>query len=318
MDQHPIVITGASGFIGSWICEKIVDRYPACQVVGVARTLGHAARITRRNFAFIGGDLLSPDTYTKLPGRIEAVLHLAGDRRPNVPPSEFSHQCRANILATSLVADYAVGAKAKRLLYASSVYVYSGVRRMPFVEDDVPLPSVHLGATKLAGEALLASRARAGQFELLAFRIFTAYGPWSHPSQFIPEVIRKLSEAGPSARFAYPETGRDLVFVEDVAEAFVAGIEAQDVAGGAQVFNVGSGVSTSARRLVEMIARLLNAQKPIEFLQPPVIPADEQVSHQADVSKITRELGWQAQTALEDGLRRTVEAVRMKPVVSWR
>lgn len=78
-------------------------------------------------------DLLKPELRKKLPGRVGIIFHLAGKPHPQVPANQLSEQVEANIVMTSLIADYAVASRASAFLYASSAAVYSGVTRLPSV-----------------------------------------------------------------------------------------------------------------------------------------------------------------------------------------
>lgn len=312
MEPQAVVVTGASGFIGSWTCERLLRQHPAMRVIGVGRTKGRVAGVQDPRFAFIACDLLRPEQYARLPKRVDAVMHLAGDRRPRVELAELTSQCDANILMTSQVADYAARAGARRLVYASSVYLYAGQSRLPFREDDVRWPASHLGATKLAAEALLAARARLAGMPTTAFRIFTVYGPRASATQFMVEAIEKLAGPSPVARFGAPDAARDLVFVEDVAEALGTGLAAEQTSF-YEAYNVGTGIATTVQQLVNQLARLLKTEKPVEFA--PAVDGVPDV-HQADVRKIRERLGWQVRTSLEEGLRKTIDAFRARPSAS--
>jgi nucleoside-diphosphate-sugar epimerase len=314
MPASTIVITGASGFIGSTLAERLAARRPDCRIVGIARHPGPLATLVAPNVEWVAGDLLVPDATARWPRRAETVIHLAADKRPRVPPADSSRQVAVNVLGTSVVADYVAAAGARTVIFASSSAVYSGSCRVPFVEDDVPLPLEHLGATKLAAEGLLKARAMAGQFTAVALRLFTTYGPRSSPEQFIPEVIAKLLSADPVARFEYPDAERDFVFVEDVVTAFLAALELAPRAEPFEVFNIGSGQRVSVRVVVEMLQQLLGTQKPVRYAV--ASPGVMDPCHQADTHRAAARLGWRATVGLEEGLRRTIEALRPQDVAA--
>lgn len=297
-----VLVTGASGFIGSSFAEALADRFASSLVVGTGRSLRNLR--PRPNLEFIACDLLHARLRSVLPGRVDVVAHLAGDRRPHLQPLEFGQQMERNVVMTSAVADYAADAGAAAFLYASSVYVYSDRPTLPFSEDGLGLPVEHLGATKLAAEALLKARSHAGQFRTVALRIFTVYGPRSDPRQFVAEAIRKLTGEGTTAEFGPVDAERDFVFVEDVARAFIAAAEFAPRARPWEVFNVGSGVRTPVRLIVERLARIVGSDKTIRFAE--TAARSRSAPHQADISHAKRVLGWEPRVDLDEGLRRTV------------
>ena len=308
MSPRTIVVTGASGFLGSWVVPALAAAAPADRIVGIGRRSGPVPNAGVPNFDYRTVDLLASERWiSQLPGRADAVLHLAGDGRTSVNAPEWFAQQQANIALTSRVIDYAQAARAATVLYASSVYVYSGVPRPPFVEQSLALPVEQLGATKLAAEALLSAAADAGCFHALSLRIFTAYGPRSREEQFVPQVIRKLLSPEPVARFRTPERMRDFVYAGDVGAAFVAGLAAQ-LERSYEAVNIGSGTPTRIKEMVALLARLLGARKSIEFLPDASPRTGPSGDHWADVSRSRTLLGWQPAVSLEEGVRRTVES----------
>lgn len=306
MAPQTIVVTGASGFIGSWVVSALAAAAARSQVIGIGRRDAPPAAIAAPNVQYIACDLLRSEGWAgRLPGRVDGVIHLAGDGRTSVEPSAWTAQLEANAMLTARMADYAAAAKAPVFVLASSVYVYSGTARLPFVEEPIALPAEPLGASKLAAEALVNARAAAGAFHAMALRLFTVYGPRSQERQFIPEAIRKLRSSEPVARFRSPQRRRDFLYVEDAAAACLAALAAR-AAQPYQAVNIGSGAGTTIAEVVAILARLLGVRKPIEFtedLQPPVGGGD----HCADVTRSRAVLGWQPAVPLEEGLRRTVE-----------
>lgn len=302
-----ILVTGASGFIGSRVAEVVAARWPEATVVGVGRSARPPRPSKLANYEYVSCDLSEAGIEQKLPSRINVVMHLAGDRRTFIPPQEYTRQTMANVVNTSRMADYAAQAGAELFLFASSVYAYSGQTTAPFQEDKLCLPAENLGATKVAAESLLRARAIAGQFKALAFRIFTVYGPGSSAGQFIPQAIAKLGSAEPVAKFGAPDVQRDFVYLDDVAEAFAAGLAFRQRDIQFEAVNIGSGQGTSIREVVQLLAGLMGSRKQITFDPGPQSKAD--TNHQADIAHAQSLLGWKPAVLLEAGLRRTLEAL---------
>ncbi|GEM_PF-1817412 len=310
MSPLTILVTGASGFIGSWLIPVLTNALPNSSIVGVGRRTEHPQESTGANYEYISCDLREPAGFKKyLPGKANVIIHLAGDPRTFLKPEEAGHQVRTNVMLTSNVLDYAVSAKTELFMLASSVYVYSGNLEIPFREEEVGVPAENLGATKIAAEALVKARAVSGCFRSLAFRIFTAYGPRFRQTQFIPQAIKKLKSGEPTARFGASDVKRDFIYVEDVAAAFLAGLSFQWQKQMHEVLNVGSGEATSIKEIVFLLAELMEIHKPIEFSSDPPNRNKVDNDHQADLRRIQTVLGWKPATPLREGLRRTIESV---------
>ncbi len=303
-----ILVTGASGFIGSWLIPVLTKALPNSSIIGVGRRAEPPQESTGSNYEYISYDLREPAGFKKcLPSKADVIIHLAGDPRTFLRSEEAGHQVRTNVMLTLNILDYAISARTELFMLASSVYVYSGNSKIPFREEEVGVPAENLGATKIAAEALVKARAIAGCFRSLAFRIFTAYGPRFRQTQFIPQAIKKLRSEEPTARFGSSDVKRDFIYVEDVAAAFLAGLSFQRQKQMYEVLNVGSGAATSIKEIVFLLAELLEIHKPIEFLSDQPNRSEADNDHQADLRRIQTVLGWKPATPLKEGLRRTIE-----------
>jgi UDP-glucose 4-epimerase len=306
-----IVITGASGFIGSKVSQFLAEEFPDSLILGIGRSVSPSTKPGNPNFRYVSCDLLAGKFQDSLPEKTDVVIHLAGDRRTFVKHDEFTLQMRSNVEMTNAMADYAYMARAKLFLYASTVYVYSGNAAPPFKEDFVDIPSDNLGATKLASESLLKARAVAGQFKAVSFRIGTVYGPGSSHEQFIPQAIAKLSSHEPIAKFGPADIKRDFVYIDDVARAYVKALKTMiDKDFDYEALNVGTDRSTSIREVVQIVSDSVGTGKQIEFNTFKNVGSKADTDHQLDLTRTGSVLGWRPEVSLEEGLQRTIQSFK--------
>jgi UDP-glucose 4-epimerase len=303
-----IIITGARGFIGSKLVSALSDAFPDYEIIGIGRKdVSYSDKPA--SYRYVKGDLLTDNVYEILPENADILIHLAGDRRTFVRPDEYTEQLKSNVVVTAKVADYAASANVKLFIYASTVYVYSSVNSLPFLENSIAIPGENLGATKLASEAILKSRACAGQFKALSFRIGTVYGPGASSSQFIPQAIKKLTANGIEAEFGPGDIRKDFIYIDDVAKAYVRAIEVlYSKEFMYEALNLGTNVSTSIKDVVHLLSKIINSRKKIIFGTFKNIGSIADTDHQLDITHTREILDWYPEISIEEGLRKTVAA----------
>jgi len=306
-----ILVTGGAGFIGAHLARRLLAAGHAVVVVDNLSTG------TRDNVpagaAFVALDLARPDFLSALPdGTFDAVCHLAAQSSGEVSAEKPLYDLQANAASTLLLSRWCIARGVPRFLYASSMAAYGNVESSPVAETTLCVPLSYYGVSKLTSEHLLRLAARDG-LRVTSFRIFSVYGPGQN--------LGNLKQGMVSIYLAYllrgvpvPVTGslqrfRDLVFIDDVVDAWEAALQRPSTP--AEVYNLGSGRPTTVRALLAaLIAALgLPADHPIEEL--PGSPAD-QFGLYADVSRAAADLGWRPQTQLEDGLRAMVAWARTR------
>jgi len=307
MNLQNILVTGASGFIGSRVSQALASKFPDASIIGIGRKENAPTLSDLQNCEYISCDLSNTELMNRLPRQVDVVVHLAGDRRTFIKNDEYTRQMVSNTVMTSRIADYASSAGARLFIYSSSVYVYSGNSTIPFKEDDLCIPGENLGATKLASESLLKARAVSGQFKAASFRMGTVYGPRSGATQFIPQAIMKLKSPEPTAKFGAGNVKRDFIFIDDVANAFAAAVSVlleKDFT--YEALNLGAGKAVSISEVVKVLSEEIGTGKKIEFSIPAGTGNKADTDHQLDVTRIHSVLGWQPEYSLADGLRQTI------------
>ena len=304
------VVTGGCGFIGGHVRERLLSAYPEVRVVTVGRNDGPLDDQWEGRHTHVCCDVKDREQVDSIPEEeVGVVIHLAGDRRTFLDGPESAAQWGSNVDGTVNVTEYAIRKRARLLVYASSVYVYSACTDLPFQEEAIALPAEMLGASKLAAEAYLKCRAGVNGLKVLVCRIFTVYGPGAGPSQFVPQAIAKLQAEGDVASFGLADIGRDFTYVGDVARAIVLSVAGMDHLKTFDVVNIGSGEMTRIGDFVKQLAAQLRSSKRLSFDVTGKRQAGN-VDHQADIRKAARLLQWVPEYPLQQGLAETLRSLR--------
>ncbi len=305
-----VLVTGGAGFIGSHLVDRLVlqghevrvlDNFSSGQRANLDRVLGEVE--------VVEGDAQSYERASRSVRGCETVFHLAA--LPSVPRSVqdplTSHH--ANVTATLNMLLAARDAGVRRVLYSSSSSVYGANMEMPKREAMTPLPISPYAVSKLAGEGYCRVFGEVYGLEAVAIRLFNVFGPRQDPrsnyAAVIPRFITSLLAGRPPVLFGDGEQSRDFTFVQNVVDAALLAIEADDVGGG--VYNVACGESCSLNDLVDQLRRLIGAD--IESVHEPGRPGD--IRHSlADISRAQHAFAYTPSVGLGEGLQITVDYLR--------
>jgi len=297
--MNPVLVTGASGFIGTHLVANLLRQ--GLDVVAVSRTSGFQE--DKRHFRL---DLCDTAAVQKLfrQFKFSSVVHLAAAGVAQ-ETENFERLVAVNTLATGAFARVALANKVQRFVYVGSAFEYRPQAHP--MDESTPLGAPNLyGASKAAGWMMLDSLFRLEGLPLVTLRPFSVYGPGEKPSKLVPYVISQALRSEP-IRLTLGSQVRDYVFVEDVVEALRLGLTGPASPG--QVYNVGSGPqeAKSVRQFVEDILALMSVPLRLCWfdgaarsrLDPPYLVSDPTRAH--------IELGWRPRVRFEDGVARTLE-----------
>src|SRR5690349_14653756 len=296
--MNPVLVTGASGFLGSHVVRTLVRQ--GFDAVSVFHKTGFDE--DRRHFRL---DLRDTAAMQKLFRQFQfsAVVHLAASG-VSAEAENFEDLIAVNTLATAALARTALAHGIERFLYVGSGFEYRPQAHA--MDESTPLGAPNLyGASKAAGWMLLQTLHRMEGLPLVTFRPFSVYGPGENPAKLVPYAIQQALNGEP-IRLMLGSQVRDYVFVEDVVEALRLGLTAPSAVG--QVYNIGTGPNEarSVRQMVQKILSLTGAPLRLCWFDrasrsrrdPPYLVSDPTKAHV--------ELGWRPRVALEEGLARTV------------
>jgi UDP-glucuronate 4-epimerase len=305
-----VLVTGAAGFIGSHVAERLLSRGDV--VVGVDNVNDYyTVDNKRRNiavleklsgFTFVEGDLIDTPLLEKIfrDHRISHVAHLAA--RAGVRPSimdPFIYQ-QANVQGTLSLLEVSRRVGVENSVVTSSSSVYGNSTAIPFREDDsaTDRPISPYAATKKATEVLAYTYHHLYAMNINVVRPFTVYGPRGRPDMAPWLFLSAALEGRTIRKFGDGTTRRDYTYIDDFVDGFVQAI---DRPLGYEIFNLGNSATVSLNEALDVVERVSGKKLVIE--QHPPQPGDVDVTN-ADVSKARRLLDYDPSTSFEEGMRR--------------
>ncbi len=311
-----VLITGAAGFIGSHLSERLLD--DGWMVVGVDNFDDfYDPQIKRRNidgclknknFQLVEADIRNSAAMDKTIGNgVEVIVHLAA--RAGVRPSIAQPLLYAdvNINGTMVLLEAAKKHKTGKFIFGSSSSVYGDNKKVPFSEDDnVDFPISPYAATKKAGELICHTYYGLYDIAITCLRFFTVYGPRQRPDLAIHKFAKLIEQDKPIPVYGDGTMMRDFTYIDDIIDGTVAAMEK---CSGFNIYNLGESRPIVVNDLVAEIEKALGKKAVKEYLPPQ--PGDVERTY-ADVTKAVRELGYNPSTTIQAGLAKFVTWLRVK------
>ncbi len=325
-----ILVTGAAGFIGSHVAQRLLDR--GYELVGLDNlneyydvTLKQArlARLTTQpNFRFVKLDLTDTAAMATLfaSEKFARVVHLAAQAGVRYSLEDPHAYVRSNVTGTLCVLEGCRHNAVGHLVYASTSSVYGANTNMPFsVHNIADHPLSLYASTKRANELMAHNYSALFGLPTTGLRFFTVYGPWGRPDMALFLFTRNILEGKPIDVFNHGHHRRDFTYVDDIAEGVVRVLErppqpdpkwrsdAPDPATSFapfRLYNIGNNRPVELLRYIEIIEECLGrkAQKNFLPLQPGDVPETC-----ADIDDLVRDVGYRPATPVEVGVKNFVE-----------
>lgn len=307
-----IIVTGAAGFVGSHLCEKLLD--DGHEVIGIdALVRDELKRIGARNleaamahphFRLRTENLLSLD-WDDVLENADIVYHLAGI--PGVRSSwgeDFGHYVSNNIGATQRLLEACKGKRLKKFVFVSTSSVY-GEKAGMISEDAVPSPLSPYGVTKLTGEHLCRVYWQNEGVPIVILRYFTVYGPRQRSDMAFHRFIRQILTNSPITLYGDGTQSRDFTFVADCAAATAAVAAADNVIG--ETINIGGKERASVNDIITLLEKLTGQKADVEHAGG---LKGEPMHTWADISKAERLLRYTPKVGLEEGLQQEIDYLK--------
>ncbi len=304
-----VLVTGAGGFIGSHLAERLVElgaqtrcflRYTSRGTVGWLEDSPMRAELE-----LVHGDIRDSESVIRAARDAEVIFHLAA--LVGIPYSYYSPRSyvQTNVEGTLNVLEAARRCGVERLVCTSTSEVYGSAHYVPIDESHPLQGQSPYAATKIGADKLAESYHRAFGLPVSIARPFNAYGPRQSSRAVIPTIITQVLTRS-AVKLGNLDTTRDFNFVSDTVEGFIAIGECPAADG--KTLNIGSGTETSIRELAAMIFELTGAKAVVEVeeqrLRPEASEVERLCAASAALSQVT---GWEPKVSLRDGLTRTIE-----------
>jgi UDP-glucuronate 4-epimerase len=312
------LVTGGAGFIGSHVCERLLDQGHAVWSFDDLNPF-YAPEVKQQNlrdiaarsgsFTSVEGDLTRPGDIERLfETRFDQIIHLAA--RAGVRPSldEPALYQRVNVEGTVNLLEAARRHGVKKITIASSSSVYGVNAKVPFTESDPIFSAISpYAASKLACEAIGHVYHHVYGMDIVMLRFFTVYGPRQRPDLAIHKFARLISRGKPIPVFGDGTTARDYTYITDTVDGVIACTRKEF---GYAIFNLGESQTVTLQYLIELLENALGKRAIIDR-QPPQ-PGDVPITF-ADISRAQAELGYAPKVKIEQGIPLFVDWLRERP-----
>jgi len=302
-----VLVTGGTGFVGANLVRRLLREGHEVQALVRPQHAVWRLADVQADIRFVTGDIADGESVrgAVLQARPDWIFHLAAHGQYSWE-TDVDAMLRTNVLGTAALVRAAVDAGCEAFVNTGSSSEY-GLKGHPPAEDEALDPNSCYAVTKGAATAFCRCTARERDVHIPTLRLYSVYGPYEHPDRLIPTLVKRGLN-GELPPLVDPNVARDFVYVDDVVDAYLLAATLPGQEHGA-IYNVGSGVQTTMREMVELTRRLLDIR--VEPLWGSMANrAWDTTCWVADNRKIVRELGWQPRTDLETGLRRTIERAR--------
>lgn len=324
-----VVVTGTAGFIGSALAKRLLER--GDRVIGIDNLNDYydvelkKARLehfcSHENFTDVRADIADRELMAELfrEHRPERVVHLAAQAGVRYSLKNPHAYVDTNLVGFTNILEGCRHTGVEHLVYASSSSVYGANTKMPFsVHDNVDHPVSLYAASKKANELMAHTYSSLYQLPTTGLRFFTVYGPWGRPDMALFLFTKNILEGQPIDVFNYGRHKRGFTYIDDIVEGVIRTLdrvpepnpdwsgETPDSATSYapyRLYNIGSNRPVELSRYIQTIEKCLGmeAQKNLLPLQPGDVPDTF-----ADVDDLKRDVGYQPDTPVEEGISRFV------------
>jgi len=317
-----ILVTGAAGFIGSHLCEKLIAKN---KVVGLDNFCDFydpkikfdniKECLNNKNFILHEADIRNKEQLNEIFTKydFEVIIHLAAMAgvRPSIKDPQLYSE--VNIDGTVNLLEECKKNKIKNFIFASSSSVYGNNKKVPFSENDnVDFPISPYAATKKAGELICHTYHHLEKISIVCLRFFTVYGSRQRPDLAIHKFARKILNNETIPVFGDGSTQRDYTYIDDIIDGIVKSIDYVQSGNHFEIFNLGESQTITLNEMISTIEKTLNIEARKEWL--PMQPGDVLLTF-ADISKSKNILGYDPKTKFQDGVEKFIKWLKKQQTI---
>lgn len=307
-----ILITGGAGFIGSNLVDSLLespenrvtclDNFDSFYDPKVKRS-NIKNHLEKSNYTLVEGDVRDLNQVkSKLSKHYDVIIHLAA--KVGIIPSlqDPTLYTDVNVVGTQKLLEFARQSLCKKFIFASSSSVYGVNPNVPWNENEsVLMPISPYASTKISGELLGHVYAQLYNFQFIALRFFTVYGPGQRPDLVIHKFVKLISEGKSTPMYGNGETKRDYTYIDDIVSGIIAALDYSRSR--YEIINLGNNKPVKLLELIKVIEKVLG--KKAKVFKLPQQLGDAPITY-ADISKAARLLDYKPRTPFYDGLQKFV------------
>jgi UDP-glucuronate 4-epimerase len=309
-----IFITGAAGFIGFHLAQKLKAR--GDKVIGYDNFNSYytpqlkrerAKILLDQGISVIEGDICNREALEKAIAQHQTthIVHLAAQAGVRYSLTNPQAYIDSNITGFNQILEICRNTPSIKLTYASSSSVYGLNTKVPFSESDPVEHQASLyGVTKRSNELMARTYHHLYQIPVTGLRFFTVYGPWGRPDMAYFSFADKIVKGEPIEVFNHGKMLRDFTYIDDIVAGTIAAI---DLGAKNEVFNLGNHNPESLLDFITILEEALGT--PAQKVMKPMQQGDV-VSTYADIAHSQRELGFEPKTSLKEGIQKFVDWYR--------
>lgn len=314
MTSNVVAVTGADGFIGSHLVERLVWSGHKVRALALYNSFGTYGWLDSldadvlANVEVVLGDVRDAGCVDPLVSGADTVYHLAALIAIPYSYTAARSYVETNAIGTLNVLEAARRHGTGRVVHTSTSETYGTARTVPISETHPLQTQSPYAASKLAGDKLAESYHLSFEVPVVTLRPFNTFGPRQSNRAVIPTVVSQLSAGKRTIELGALTPTRDFLFVKDTARAFhtVGTAPAEQVVG--ELFNAGTGVEISIGDLVRRVAELMGVDATVQQDPQRMRPDASEVQRLiCDATKLRQATGWEPENSLDDGLKQTIE-----------
>lgn len=335
LENKTILVTGAAGFIGSYLCQRLLRDYPTAVIIGLDNVNDYydvcikeyrLKQLENGNFIFIRGDLSDKALIDKLFAdyKPQVAVNLAAQAGVRYSITNPDAYLKSNLIGFFNILEACRNNMVEHLVYASSSSVYGSNSKVPYSTDDkVDNPVSLYAATKKSNELMAHAYSKLYNIPSTGLRFFTVYGPAGRPDMAYFDFTVKLVRGETIRIFNYGNCKRDFTYIDDIVEGVIRVMQgAPEKKTGEDglpippyaIYNIGNSSPENLLDFVNILQEELvragvlpedydfEAHKELVPMQPGDVPITF-----ADTSALERDYGFRPSTPLREGLRRFAE-----------